>query len=509
MKEKIVKNTLYSGISSIIMGIIGFFLLPFMIAKVGVVEYGLVGISNIFAMSGYISILEMGFQSSMAVYIADYYSQKEELKICQLVNSVMIIFIVSGSVLMILGIILSDFFVTYLLKIPDIYRSSFNTMLCLIFSSYVIQFPTIALAGLFQGLQRFDILKGVQTLTVIIAALSIILLLNHGFDYTVIIISNLASFIIQFILFLLFSFKKVPFLKISHKYFSLKIIKEIFIMTKYLSIGNLSSLISIHTPRILIGLFLGPILMTSFEVVMRLPRFIKVQLGFLNSAVMTAASELKATNQNEKIRELFLRGLRYQFIIAFPVIIGAMFFAREFLRNWVGQEFENLSGLLQFVLIWNLITPIVNYGASILVGMNKELKRLMMLHVTTTAMGLILSLALIWHYELHGVIIGYAGSFILMFPWYLYIYLNEFRLKYPKFIKEIVSVIIISIIPAGIMFLTNRLMPTEGLLMLAVKGSILCLLYLCILYALILNSQDRLTIARLIPIRNLRANSKG
>ena len=75
MKEIIIKNTIYSGASSVVIGVIDFFMLAFMISKMGAAEYGLIGMASLFFISGYISLFEMGFQSSITRFIADYHAK--------------------------------------------------------------------------------------------------------------------------------------------------------------------------------------------------------------------------------------------------------------------------------------------------------------------------------------------------------------------------------------------------------------------------------------------------
>ena len=500
VKKKIVLNTVYSGLSSLVTGLIGFLLIPFMIARVGVTEFGLVGISNIFAMSGYISLLEMGFQSSIAVYIAEFYSKKEEHKILQLLNTTLVLFFVIGTLLMLLGMGLSDIFIQYVLQIPDAYQDSFKTALLLIFVSYIFQFPTIAFAGLFQGLQRFDLLKGVQTATVILAALGIIFLLSLGYNYLAIIVCTVLSLFIQFFLYLYFAYRKLPFFMISYEHFSRDIISTIWKMSKFLSIGNIASVIHLHTPRIIVGIFLGPVFMASFDVIVKLPRFIKSQLGFLNSAVMSAASELKVHAQYGTLRELFIRGLRYQFVIALPIITCSIFFAEEFLRAWVGRSFENLASLLQLALLWNFMTPIVNYGGSILVGMNRKLERITILHVMTAILGIIISVILAQRYKLNGIIIGYVLSYMLTLPWYLSMYLREFDIKYPNFLKETVPMFICVVLPLIVVIFVNHSIQGETVSLLIMKAFVWCFVYWGVLYFIALNKEDRRMVLKLLPL---------
>ena len=259
MKKKIIRNTIFSGLSSLTVGVIGFLLLPFMIHKVGVVEYGLVGISYIFAMSGYVSMLEMGFQSSISKYVAEFYAKGEELKICRIVITVCAMFLCMGIVLMIAGFALSGIFARHLFIIPAEYQSSFQRVLILIFFSYVFQFPTIVYAGLLEGIQRFDILKGMQALTAIIIAGGIILFLTLGYNYVAIVACTLFGLFVQFCVYVYSAFKILPFLSIKYEYLSYQIIKEIWAMTKFLFIGKVSSLIYHNTPKFLTSMLLGPV----------------------------------------------------------------------------------------------------------------------------------------------------------------------------------------------------------------------------------------------------------
>lgn len=499
MKDKIIKNTLYSGLSSVVVGLTGLFLLPFMIIKVGVVEYGLVGISSIFAMSGFISLLEMGFQSSISKYVAEYYARKDEQRICQIINTAIALFLAVGLLLMLLGLITSQYII-HLLQIPESYNSSFHLVMTIIFISYAFQFPTIVYAGLFQGLQRFDILKGVQTITTLITALSIIILLSYGYNYVAIVGCTIAALLIQLALYIYFSYALLPSLSITHRYLSYSVIVEIWTMTKFLFASKISSLIYYQTPKILISLFLGPVAMTSYEVIMRLPRFIKTMLGFLGSAVLPAASELHVTSQMEKLRKLFIYGLHYQIFFSYPVVLGAIYFADQFLLAWVGPDFIHLSGLLRFVLIWNLITPIIAYGGSLFVGMNNKLKRLTIMSILTTTVSLVLSLVLIWKYSLFGVIVGYVCGPLILFPFYLAMYCREFDIKLRFAVKELLKYFVMALIPSGAIMVLHQLIVHESLLTLLLNATVWCAIYWITLYHLVLENDEKNIITKYIPL---------
>ena len=126
--------------------------------------------------------------------------------------------------------------------------------------------------------------------------------------------------IVVFLLYFIFAFIKVPYLSLRYKYFSFGYLAESWQLAKYLFAGKISSLIYHQTPKVLISIFLGAAAMTSYEVIIRLPRFLKVMLGFVNAAVTPAASELNAGKKKAYLQQLFIRGLRYQIFFIYPIV---------------------------------------------------------------------------------------------------------------------------------------------------------------------------------------------
>ncbi len=471
-----------------------------MIKKVGVVAYGLVGISNIFVMSGYLSLLEIGFQASITKYTAEFYAKNEKQKICQLLNSTLAIFLGAGIILMLVGILTSNFLVNHLLQIPEEHRHSFLFALHLIFVSYLFQFPTIVYAGFFEGVQRFDILKGVQTITAVASAASTILFLSLGYGYVSIIVCTTAPLVIQFFIYAYLSHKIFPFLELKYIHLSFAIIREIWRTTKLLFVGKLSGFIYNNSSRILISLFLSPTLMTTYEVVMRLPRFLKTALGFTNSAVMPAASALRAAGREESLKRLFLQGVRYQIFFTAPVIIGAMFFAKEFLVTWIGPDFGRFAPLMQLLLVWNMTMPFWGLGNSMSLGMNSRLKQFTAMSILATLISIGVSILFIWKYELRAVIAGFVLASLLPLPFLLNMFMKEFGVTALEFIKIVLPPLAVAIVPI-LVFIPFNLPTSLPILML--KTIVWCLIYWSALYALVANAEDRKTLRDLILMRFL------
>jgi len=349
-------------------------------------------------------------------------------------------------------------------------------------------------------------LKGTQVVVVLSTAVAIIVFLTLGYNYLAIIICMVVGLCLQAAICLYFSFRCMPFLRFGCRFFSFRIIREVWPTAGLIFLGKISGLVYHQTPRLLIGIILNPAVMTAYEVVSKLPRFIKVMLGFVNSAVMPASSELWALKEKVRLSRLFEKGVRYQIYFSFPIVTGAIYLAEEFLISWVGSEFAYLSKLLMFLLIWNLFTILVTYGGSMFIGMNVRLKELALLSFLTAVLSIIVALMSIRDYQLTGVIVGYVSALLIIFPAYLHYYFKEFDTKYFFLIREYFFVTVLGLCPLFIVFLLKKMVVAKGLIFLIIQGLLWCFCYWGVIYAILLDGDERKLVYRIIPIPNRIGN---
>ena len=454
-------------------------------------EYGLIGISAIFTVGGCISLLEMGFQSSISKYVAEYNTKNDQAKIAKVICTSATMFFFIGVVLTMSGVLLSTLFVDHLLTIPLEYRLSFRIALLVVFGSYLFQFPNFVAMGFLSGMQRFDILKGAQIVATLLYAGGAVCLLCFGYHYLSLIVFQTCVLFLQFGFYVWVILRRHKFLQFRVSNLSLNAMRDVFRMTKYLFISRLSGLVFHNSPRILIGVFLGPVFMTSYEAVIKISRMIKVALGFINSAVMPAASELNANENAKLLKTLFLKTYRYQVVAVFPVVTAVMFLARVFYKIWLGPDFVELAPLLWIALIFNLITPLITVGGAMMVGMNRKLKSLTLLSIINTLLSIGVMVVFIRQYKVMSIFVGISASTFVMLPFYLKMFLGEFNVKLWPFLRENVIVIALVACPLFLVSVIGKLIVYDNYLTLLLRGFIWCLGYWIALYFSVLDNNDR------------------
>ena len=75
MRYLLARKIFYFLIGAVFIYGLGFVLVPVMIAKLGILEFGIYSTLAIFSISGYIALFEFGFQTSTIKYVAENFSR--------------------------------------------------------------------------------------------------------------------------------------------------------------------------------------------------------------------------------------------------------------------------------------------------------------------------------------------------------------------------------------------------------------------------------------------------
>lgn len=498
LKTKLIRNGCISGTANFVSIGIHFFLMPFIILRIGALQYGLIEMANLFLLGGYISLFEMGFQSSISKYVAEYAKKNEKKKIDILMSTSLVLFVLIGFFLMVGGLSVSRFLVDHILKIPLQFKNSFYSFLVITSFSYILILPQFAFLGFLEGMQRFDILQGVQIVGTIAYAAATAIVLFLGYDYWAIAVARVVIVILQCYMYfyvIVIQGKSLCFRIASVSWYSLK---DIVHMSKFVFIGKLSSYIFFNTPKFLISVFLGPLAMTSYEAVSKIIRGLKIACGFLNTGIIPAASELAVVEKKESLKNLFIKSIRYQLFILYPLIFALLFFSSSLYKIWLGKEYMVLSVPLCIALLWNMLLPFSAIGVTIFLGMNARLNQITFLGVLNTVLNVICTIIFMRMYEVTGIFLGMVLSTAVVLIFYMQIFLKEFNIRGFFYFKEIavaMGCIAVSwLIGLGL----NGIFVKDTWIILGLKVAVFCAVSWGLLYMFFFDQEDKDIVFRLL-----------
>lgn len=499
-KFRIINNTGFNTVSALYVAFLNFFLVPYLISELGTVEFGLIGIINVFSMLGYISIFDFGIAAATSKFIAEYISKKKTRKINELINTALLLFTSIGILLILILFPTIELITESLFSIPAEFKDKFNLALKVLILSYVYQFPVLLLVSVLEGFQRFDLLKLLHMVaeTFKIGAIYYFVSQGNGFEY--VIYSNASAPIILVISYMLVVVKIFPDYKPF--VFSISALKRIKQLAGLLFMGKWSSIIANNTDRILVSIFLSPVLMSSFEVLFKLPQILNKFLGLANTAVVPVASDMMAQKEASLLTELFHRGFRFYFSFIAPLTLCCIFFAEDFFKLWLGEDFVHLSGLLSLLLIWSLLTPFF-FGGNILTGMNKGMKTLTVIRWVQTTLKAVFSFIFITSIGLEGVVYSHLISYLSLFL-IVRLYKKHIGFSYKIFFKDIFSIVLTGAIPLiAYYFLFKTYSPTS-LIELGVYVGLWCIIQWGLILLITLDKRDKETLVQILKLKNVK-----
>lgn len=489
VKDKIVRNFLFTGTSSIITAIAGFLLIPFLISRIGGVEYGLLSLIKTFAVGGLIGLFDLGFQQIISKHIAEYNSKQEKDNINKVIVSSFYLFLFLGCLLAVLGILLAPVISREVFSLISAeYKDSFTRAISIYFISYIFQFPSIVLIGILEGFQKFHVVKPLQSGIILLNTIVSIILVLFGHEYFSLNIANIVILLIQFIVLFLLVKKAIPFLSLSFFNFSFQTLKEMFKMARLTISNKLSAILSNQIEKLLIGILLGPQYVTSYDILTKLPRFLKIIYASISTVIMPASSELYAQKENEKLNKLYINSLKYTLFIAIPISTAFIFFTSYFLRFWVGDQYVSITNIHCIMLIWSCLTPFDGIGWSMLFGMKKKLlTRAILSWVNVISKNIVLFLFL-KELQLAAIPAAYIAGFITL-PYSVCVLFKVFDVKFVQFVKNIVTIIVISIIPFMSFYFFN--FEYSNLFVMLVAVGIWISMYWILIFFIVFNKKDR------------------
>ncbi len=185
-----------------------------------------------------------------------------------------------------------------------------------------------------------------------------------------------------------------------------------------LLVGSTSSLVIYALDRGILTVFRGASAVGLYEGPVRIHNFVQTVQSTLGINVLPAAADYYAEHEEEKLRDLMLRGTRYVLAITLPLTITLMILAKPLLAFWLGKKFA-VAGTAATILLGYWLISVNQAVPSQLLVASGHARWLAKYAWIVAVANLSMSILLTWRYGLIGVVLGTAIPFVLAFPAFL------------------------------------------------------------------------------------------
>jgi O-antigen/teichoic acid export membrane protein len=336
---------------------IAIFAIPMLIKGLGTDRFGV--LTLVWMLIGYFNLFDLGLGRALTKLVAEKLGTGEEDKIPTLVWTGLLLMMVLGILGALVIVLLTPWLVYHGLKIPEPLRIETQRSFYLLSLSIPLVISTVGLRGILEAQQRFGlislarIMMGVFTLA---APLAVLPFTNNLFPIVAVLaLGRLIAWVAHIVICL----NAMPTLR--HKLtIKTTLIAPILRFGGWITVSNIISPVMVYLDRFFIGALISmaavAYYVTPFEMVTKL-LLVPISLA----GVLFPAFTTTLTKDPKRTGLLFDRGLKFVFLLLFPVTLLIVTMAREGLDLWLGVDFaQNSTRVLQFLAIGVFVNSIAN-----------------------------------------------------------------------------------------------------------------------------------------------------
>ncbi len=203
----------------------------------------------------------------------------------------------------------------------------------------------------------------------------------------------------------------------------------------YVSLAEVASTLVYALDRVILGVFKSAVTVGLYEGPIRAHNVVRALNGALSVTVLPTASRYFADQDERRLRELLVRGLRYALALIVPMAVTGMVLATPLLEAWLGEEFGAAGPALAILMSYWLVNGCTSVIQGIVIA-GEGANRLVPIFWSVAAANVVISVALVPWLGLEGVAIGTALPYFCAFPFLMRLVLGIVPVPLGRLVRE-------------------------------------------------------------------------
>lgn len=357
-KKRVVKNTAFLYIRTLIMLVIGVFTSRITLQALGVDDYGIINVVGGFV--GMFSLISGSLTTACQRFLT-YEMERADCNIRSVFSATLYIHFALSAIVLLLAETVGLYFIYNCLNLPqERYAAIFWVYQCSIIS-FILTLINVPFNALIVAHEKMDVYAYLSMLEVVLKLIVVILLLYAPTDKLILYaVLGLISSIILRITFQTYCHRKFGKDIKLKKNFDRKLIKEIFGFAGWSFVGNTAFIASNQGVNMIINIFCGVVVNAARGIAVMVENVIFSFVSNFTTAINPQITKAYATAQYDQLQDMTLLGLKVTFylmlIMATPITISAP----ELLQIWFTTVPNYTSAFVRITLISATIQAIGN-----------------------------------------------------------------------------------------------------------------------------------------------------
>ena len=495
MLRRFLHNTAISAVAYGLAGVLGLLAVGLIAKSYGLAVLGLIVLVRTFLPSGFLSLVDFGVSeiTTQAVArgrIGDWTVASEKVSLVTLIAAVT--GITAGAALWVAAVPLAAIF-----KVAPAQADAFVSILTMTAFVLPIAFLGLVAEGMLKGFEEYGWLRLTEVggNALYVAAVYLAVWRGAPFEsvaYSYLAITIVAKYVVLAVVTCLVA-RPTPLRLVAWGSDSRRdVLHRCWLMFNSRIVGVLQ-----HTlAPLAIGVLFSPVEVGSYDLITRLPRFLKAVMAPLYSAILPISARIEEMTDTRRLKMLGHSGVVFPAAIAFPVLFVVALFSKEILTLWVGPQNAEQWPWMVISLLVPATTILLGTGQTALIVRSDFLRfNNRVLYWQVLVQYLLIAITLAW-FRGHAFIFGWAISHVLFAPVFARYMLIAMKLPgslfWGQLVRHLVVAVILSALVAGCQFFVYP----DTLIKLVIVGGISCLVAWGLSFLIILTRDERAMFGR-------------
>jgi len=321
--------------------------MPYIVHKLGNEAYGVLALVT--SVLGFFAFLDLGVTNASVKYMAEAYAHGDVDKINKIIGSSLVVYLIAGGTGGCVIALMTSTLVQRILKIPPSYIAVSTFAFYVASCGFLLNMVLGVFAAVPKAVQRYDVATKVNIVISTSLTLLTVLTLYLGYGLREVVILNFLSSLVSLVVYMLVAKSLVRDISIR-VCFDPVTFKKLFSFGAYSLLVMISSTILFQLDRLMIGTFAGAAQVAFYVVPASIALRINGFVGSIMGVVFPLCSELHATGQQAKLRELYLKASKYAFMLSISIATPLVVLSTQVMKYWMGGEYGLKSSLVLALL---------------------------------------------------------------------------------------------------------------------------------------------------------------
>jgi O-antigen/teichoic acid export membrane protein len=403
------KSIFSNWFALLVTAIVGVFLTPFMIHRLGALQYGLWILAGSFA--DYYGILDLGVRSAVFRFIARAWAANDRKKLDETFATSMAMCVSVSVFIVVLSVLLAPV-LPHLLRFDSASGRMFPAVLIFLASSVAVTLPARLFGTYLTALARWDLYNIAGLTSTILRAIMIVVALSTGGGVLAVAIITASVALLSLTLHWCLVRRIDPALSYGFRLATRRTAREIMGFSFHSSLLSVGDSLRFYSDSLVIARFLSVASVTPFSIPAKLMEYFKQIVVAAGGPLLGRFTEFDGREDPVGQRHFFLRSTRVCALLS--LFMGVLFVVdgKAFLRLWVGPELSFSYSILMVLLV-GYVLALAQYPSLLILIARAEHRQIAAWNLVEGVANLILSVVWAQNYGLMGVAMGTAVPMVL------------------------------------------------------------------------------------------------